>query len=177
MKRPGLFLDRDGVINVPPPPEQRYLLSPDEFRLMPGIVELIRMANDAEWPVAVVTNQKCVALGLLSEEGLHLIHERMQELFAEAGVHVENIQYCPCDEYAGCDCRKPLPGMLFRAAEVLNIDTHRSWMLGDQRRDLQAGAAAGCRCIGIDAAAQAPEAELAADDLPTLLPKLSAIFV
>jgi len=123
MARPAVFFDRDGIINVPPPPEQRYLLRP------------------------VVTNQKCVALGRLSEEGLAAIHRRMRDLLAGAGARVDAIYHCPHDDAAACDCKKPKPGMLRQAAADLDLDLSASWLVGDQVRDCQAGRAAGCRTV------------------------------
>lgn len=143
----GIFLDRDGLINIPPSPEDRYILDPDHFRLMPGIAEAIRMFNTRGIPVAVVTNQKGVALGKLTEGTLHEIHHHMQALLAAEEAFVQNIQYCPHQESDHCACRKPLPGMLHTAATALNIDPADCWMIGDQPRDLQAGRAAGCHTL------------------------------
>lgn len=143
----GIFLDRDGLINVPPPPEDRYVLSPRGFRLMPGIAEAIRLWNERGLPVAVVTNQKGVAIGKVSEETLEAIHIRMRELLAAEGAEVQHVVVCPHQESDGCSCRKPLPGMIFQAAAALNVDPASSWMFGDQPRDLQAGRAAGCRTV------------------------------
>jgi D-glycero-D-manno-heptose 1,7-bisphosphate phosphatase len=147
MPRPAFFFDRDGIINVPPPPEQRYLLRAEEFELMPGIAAAIALVNRAAWPVVVVTNQKCIALGRLDEAGLAAIHARMSDLLAREGARVDAIHYCPHDDAAACDCKKPKPGMLLRAARDLDIDLEASWLVGDQVRDCQAGRAAGCRTV------------------------------
>ncbi len=147
MPRPAAFFDRDGIVNVPPPAEQRYLLRPEEFELMPGIAAAIALFNRAAWPVVVVTNQKCIALGRLDEPGLAAIHLRMAELLAREGARVDAIHHCPHDEAAACDCKKPKPGMLLRAARDLDIDLPASWLIGDQVRDCQAGRAAGCHTV------------------------------
>ncbi len=158
--RPGVFFDRDGVINVPPPPEQRYITRPGDFRLMPGIAAAIRVFNEKQIPVAVVTNQKCVAMGIISEAELAAIHARMAELLAAEGARIDDLRYCPHAGDPPCACRKPKPGMLLAAAEALDIDLPRSWMVGDQFRDLQAGKAAGCRTVWVGEEAQAcPEAD------------------
>ncbi|MDF3129131.1 HAD family hydrolase [Kiritimatiellaeota bacterium B1221] len=152
----GVFMDRDGLINVPPPPEDRYILHPDTFKLMPGIAEAIRLLNERNIPVAVVTNQKGVAIGKVSEATLHRIHQRMVELLAAENASVQHIQYCPHREEDQCNCRKPLPGMLIKAAAALNLQTETCWMIGDQPRDLEAGRAAGCRTLLVGSAT-APE--------------------
>lgn len=149
MKRGALFLDRDGVINVPPPPGIRYILAPDAFYLMPGIAETIRLCNQHHIPVVVITNQKCVALGRLSLEGLSAIHQRMTVLLRAEQAQIDGVYFCPHAEEDACDCRKPLPGMLLQAAREHQIDLSRSWMVGDQPRDILAGRAAGCRTLHI----------------------------
>jgi len=146
---PGVLFDRDGVINVPPPPEKRYVTSPDDFHLMPGIAETIALLNQWEVPVGVVTNQKCVAIGRLTEPELNRIHAHMRDLLAKAGARVNDIQYCPHAEEDHCGCRKPLPGMLLQAADALNLDLATSWLIGDQARDIEAGRAAGCHTLRV----------------------------
>ena len=143
----GIFMDRDGLINVPPPPEERYVLHPDGFKLMPGIARAIALLNARQLPVAVVTNQKGVAIGRVTEVTLALIHARMRELLAAEGAAVQHVVVCPHQESDNCDCRKPLPGMILQAAKTLKVYPARSWMIGDQPRDLLAGRAAGCRTL------------------------------
>ncbi|MGA0333627.1 MAG: D-glycero-alpha-D-manno-heptose-1,7-bisphosphate 7-phosphatase [Kiritimatiellia bacterium] len=160
----GFFLDRDGLINVPPPNEQRYILHPDEFELLPGIAEAVRLLNLRSIPVAVVTNQKGIALGRLSLSALERIHERMQELLAAEGAFLQNIQFCPHREEDQCACRKPLPGLIFQAANALRIDPEKAWMVGDQFRDLEAGRSAGCSTLLVGP--HQPPPGLADDHLP-----------
>ncbi|MCC5849226.1 MAG: HAD family hydrolase [Verrucomicrobia bacterium] len=145
--RAAIFLDRDGVINQPPPPEERYITRPEDFHLMPGIADLIRFFNDLPLPLIVITNQKCVAIGRLSPEGLEAIHARMHALLAAKGAHVDAVYHCPHDETAQCDCRKPKPGMILRAAREYDLNPSSSWLIGDQPRDCAAGKAAGCRTL------------------------------
>ncbi len=176
--RPAVFFDRDGVINVPPPPEQRYITHPSGFVLMPGIAESFRILNEAGWPVVVVTNQKCVATGRLTEEGLAAIHLRMRELLAEQGARVDDLRYCPHSGDPPCACRKPAPGMIFAASQALGLDPCRSWLVGDQLRDLQAGRAAGCRTVWVGPEAHPhPQADRVLSDtslLPTWVRNLLA---
>jgi D-glycero-D-manno-heptose 1,7-bisphosphate phosphatase len=148
----GIFMDRDGVINRPPPPELRYITRPEDFYLQPGIAESIRLFNERNLPVAVVTNQKAIAIGRLTPSNLKAIHERMKHLLAEEGAFVQDIQFCPHQESDHCTCRKPRPGMLQVAAARLHIDTRQSWIIGDQGRDLEAGRAVGCHTLLVGSA-------------------------
>lgn len=162
-RRPAIFLDRDGVINEAPLGKP-YITQPDDLCLLPGVAEAIRRFRDAGCFVAVVTNQRCISLGTVSEETLQEIHERLRSLLAEAGAAVDGIYVCPHGDQDACLCRKPKPGLLRRAAEELGIDLGRSWMVGDSERDLLAGRAAGCRTILLSGATEPPSfAETAAD--------------
>jgi len=145
----GVFFDRDGVVNHPPPPDRRYVTRPEEFHLMPGIAEAIAHLNRAGIPVGVVTNQKGVALGRYTLADLDRIHAHMAGLLASEGARVDDIRFCPHREEDACDCRKPLPGMILEGAKALGVNPSRSWMIGDQPRDLIAGRAAGCRTLAV----------------------------
>ncbi len=148
---PALFLDRDGVLIE----EVEYLARPEQVRLSAGAAAAIRKVNDAGWRVVVVSNQSGVARGLFPESVLPEVHRVIADgLLVEAGASVDRFYYCPHHPTEGqgryrveCDCRKPKPGMLRKAAAELGIDLARSWMVGDRLTDLQAGAAAGCRTI------------------------------
>lgn len=153
----AVFLDRDGLINQPPPPERRYVTCPEEFHLMPGIAAAIRYLNERRISVGVVTNQKGVALGRYSLEDVEAVHARMRDLLAAEGSHVDTVRFCPHQESDGCDCRKPLPGLILSAAQDLQADPAACWMIGDQPRDLVAGRAAGCRTLGVGTADFPPE--------------------
>ncbi len=148
----AIFLDRDGVINEKMP-EGEYVSSPEEFRLLPGAVEAIRRLNDAGYLVLVVTNQRGIARGELTEADLTAIHEKLTTALHAAGAHLDGIYVCP-HEKGSCDCRKPKPGLLLQAkADFPQIDFSQSVMIGDSESDIQAGQAVGCgRCIriGID---------------------------
>ena len=148
--RAGLFLDRDGTINS----EVDFLRSPDELRLLPGAARAIREANEAAIPVVIMTNQSGIARGYLTEDDLARVHDRLRELLAAEGAHVEAIEYCPHHPTAGrppynveCDCRKPGPGMLLRAAAKLGLDLTTSFVVGDRCVDMEAGSRAGCRTV------------------------------
>src|SRR5208282_2376662 len=137
------FLDRDGVINRKAP-EGQYVTRWVDMELLPGAREAIRLLNDAGFIVVVVSNQRCVAKGLITAEELESMHARMCREFHDAGATIDAVYYCPHDNQPPCGCRKPQPGMLFHAARVHNLLLSGSWMIGDSERDVQAGRNAGC---------------------------------
>jgi D-glycero-D-manno-heptose 1,7-bisphosphate phosphatase len=143
------FLDRDGTINAPAPPG-RYITSPEEIRLLPGAGEAIRRLNEGGSRVIVVTNQRGVALGLMSSDDVDAIHERLVELLEEEGARVDAILVCP-HGLDTCECRKPAPGLLLRAAEVEGLDLTDAVMIGDRSSDVAAGDAAGVTTIKLGA--------------------------
>ncbi len=152
MKRPhrAVFLDRDGTINT----EVNYLNNIDQLKLIDGTPEAIQILNDMNLRVIVITNQAAVARGFLNEDDLTEIHQTLCNMLAEKGAMIDAVYYCPHHPTEGkdrylqvCDCRKPRPGMLYRAAEDWRVDLTQSYVIGDKLSDLQAGAAAGCRTI------------------------------
>ena len=148
MKR-AVFLDRDGTINI----EKEYLYQIAEFEFIPGAGEAIRLLNQAGILVVVVTNQSGVARGYYTEDDVENLHRHVDRVLERSGAHVDAWLYCP-HHSAGrgsyalpCSCRKPLPGMLQKAAEIHDIDLDDSFMVGDKLADIEAGLAAGCRTI------------------------------
>ncbi len=152
LKQKAVFLDRDGTINK----YVGFLHTPDEFELIEGAASAIRTINKLGYLAIVVTNQPVVARGETSIEELNDIHNKMETLLGREGAYVDAIYYCPHHPDAGykgeipelkikCKCRKPNPGMLLKAAREFNLDLHESWMIGDQKSDVEAGIAAGCR--------------------------------
>lgn len=145
----AVFLDRDGTVNV----EKDYLYRPEEFEFIPGAPDAIRQLNEAGWLVVVITNQSGVARGYYGEKEIHLLHTHIENELRSYGAHLDGSYYCPHHPDGDgpynidCACRKPLPGMLLRAASDLDIDLSRSWMVGDKVVDIEAGMAAGCRQI------------------------------
>jgi D-glycero-D-manno-heptose 1,7-bisphosphate phosphatase len=143
------FLDRDGVINRKAPTEDEYITCWEEMLIFPGVVEAIALLNQADFLVIVVSNQRCVAKGLLTVEELNLLHQRMCSELAAAGAKIDGVYYCPHEEDPPCRCRKPEPGMLFAAAGEHHVDLGSSWMIGDSEKDVAAGRRAGCRTARI----------------------------
>lgn len=161
------FLDRDGVINRKRP-EGEYVTRWEEMEFLPGVADAIVSLTNAGFTVIVVSNQRCVAKGLLAMADLRIIHEQTCKHFAALGATISAGYYCPHDLYPPCDCRKPSPGLLFTAAREHGIDLAASWMIGDSESDMVAGKKAGCRTARIlEADEQAAEsADIFADSLP-----------
>lgn len=144
MSAATVFVDRDGVLNRKP---RRYLLSPEKLELLPGVAEAVRLLNTAGARVYVVTNQRAVALGLLSLETLADVDRKLTDSLAAHGAHLDGIYVCP-HASGTCNCRKPAPGLLWQAKrEHPEIDFSRSVLVGDSAIDIRAGQAAGCRTI------------------------------
>ena len=173
----AVFLDRDGVINRKAP-EGEYVTRWEDFHVLPGVVEGIAQLNRKGLLVVVVTNQRCVAKGLMTEAELKKLHRQMTEHFAESGAKIDGIYYCPHDVEPPCDCRKPAPGMLLAAAKWHGVNLAASWMIGDSESDIQAGKSAGCRTVRLLAnprrernSSSTLECEGKADLVATSLPK------
>ncbi len=144
----AVYLDRDGVINERP--GGGFVLDWRDFAWRPDAISGLRALSDRGWPLVVVSNQSCVGRGLLARRTLVHIMERMTAELERAGVPLAAWYCCPHAPDAGCDCRKPRPGMLLRAARELGLDNARSHMIGDSQRDMDAGTAAGCATHLID---------------------------
>lgn len=150
----AVFLDRDGTINQ----YVGFLKRPEDFQLIDGAAEAIRRINRSGCLAIVVTNQPVIARGDVTWEQLDEIHRKMETLLGQEGAYLNDIFICPHHPDSGfpgeipaykiqCDCRKPKPGLLLRAAEKYNIDLAKSWMIGDRQSDMEAGKAAGCRTV------------------------------
>jgi D-glycero-D-manno-heptose 1,7-bisphosphate phosphatase len=147
--RAAVFLDRDGVINraltrdgLPYPPTR-----PEEFEILPGVPEACARLKAAGYTLVVATNQPDVGRGTLAQAVVESLHEGMCR-----ALPIDRVEVCyhPGKGASDCDCRKPRPGMLLRAARDLGLDLPASWMVGDRWRDIDCGHAAGCRTIFID---------------------------
>ncbi|MDF9754270.1 D-glycero-D-manno-heptose 1,7-bisphosphate phosphatase [Pseudomonas sp. TE6288] len=133
-----LILDRDGVINHD---SDAYIKSLEEWVPIPGSIEAIAQLSKAGWTVAVATNQSGIARGYYSPETLEAMHARLRALVAEQGGEVGLIVHCPHGPDAGCDCRKPKPGMLLAIAEHYQVPLAGVWFVGDSKGDLEAALA------------------------------------
>ena len=144
--RKAAFLDRDGVINL----DRAYVHQWDEFEFVPGAVDAMRRLREAGYALVVVTNQSGLARGMYTEAQFQELTRHMRAALAEAGAEVEAVYHCPhhpkgsVPELAvDCDCRKPEPGMILRAAKELNLSLADSFLVGDKPSDIEAARAAG----------------------------------
>jgi D-glycero-D-manno-heptose 1,7-bisphosphate phosphatase len=145
-RRPAVILDRDGVLNKRPP-KAEYVTGPDEFEWLPGAREALALLKAAGYLVVVVSNQAGIARGAMTEADLAAVHGRVLE---ETDGAIAAIYHCPHGWDDGCECRKPRPGMLFQAQREHDLDLTRTPFLGDDERDGEAAAAAGCPFTMID---------------------------
>jgi D-glycero-D-manno-heptose 1,7-bisphosphate phosphatase len=172
MGQPALFLDRDGVINYN---RADYVKNWSEFEFLPGVLDALSLFSQLDWLIIVVTNQSAIGRGLVEEETVRQIHQRMLDSVKSAGGLIHHVFYCPHHPAENCDCRKPKPGLLLHAKERLHIDLARSVLIGDALTDLDAARAVGCLPIlvktgrGLDQLSLLPEENqqeiLVVDDL------------
>jgi D-glycero-D-manno-heptose 1,7-bisphosphate phosphatase len=141
--RRAVFLDRDGTISE----EMGYLNHLTRFRLFPFAAPAIRRLNEAGWPVIVVTNQSGCARGFFPEAMIHRVHEKLTTELAAGGARLDGIYYCPHQKSDNCACRKPLLGMLQRAATEHALELAGSWIVSDRHADLQMAEAIGGRSV------------------------------
>ena len=161
---PAIFLDRDGTLND----DKGWLNSPDQLSLLPTAGEAVRRINEAGYLAVVITNQPVIARGECTEEGLKLIHNKLDWLLGEYNAYLDGLYYCPHHPdkgFAGerpelkfvCECRKPASGLLEQADRDMNIDRSRSWMIGDRDADVQAATAFGIRSVLVRTGRMGPQ--------------------
>ena len=140
MKRRAVFMDRDGTISE----EIGYVNHPSRYRVFPYSAEAVRLLNEAGWLAILVTNQAGVARGYFTEELIGEVHNVLRQELNERGAQLDAIYYCAHHPTVGespyrfdCDCRKPKPGLIRRAADAFDIDLAQSWMIGDRYSDIE----------------------------------------
>jgi histidinol-phosphate phosphatase family protein len=154
---PAVFLDRDGTLNR----EVNRVKSPGELEVLPGVAGAIRQLNRAGIRTVVITNQPVVARGDCTEQNLREIHNKLETVLGAEGAYLDAIYYCPHHPDAGytgerkelkfaCDCRKPAPGLVLQASTELNLDTSRSWFIGDTTVDVRTGRNAGLQTVLVE---------------------------
>jgi D-glycero-D-manno-heptose 1,7-bisphosphate phosphatase len=148
MKRRAVFIDRDGTISE----EVGYVNHPTRYRVFPFAAEAVGALNEAGWLAVLVTNQAGVARGYFAEEMITKVHALLEQELAHGGARLDAIYYCPHHPSVGeppfrldCDCRKPKPGLITRAAAEFDIDLASSWMIGDRYGDTELARNAGTR--------------------------------
>lgn len=162
MSAPALFLDRDGTLVE----ARHYPSRPEDLVLYPDIGGELRRLQEAGFRLVVITNQSGIARGYFTERDLRRMHDHLAVGLAGFGVALAGVYFCPhhpdgviAKLAVQCECRKPRPGMLRRAADELDIDLARSWFVGDILDDVEAGNRAGCRTILIDLGTESPPVE------------------
>ena len=156
-KQKAVFLDRDGTINK----YVGFLRDIEEFELTDDAAEAIKLINKSGYLAIVITNQPVIARGEVTVPQLEEIHKKLETELGYSGAYIDALYYCPHHPHKGyegevvelkidCDCRKPKPGLIFRAAEDYNIDLESSYMIGDSDSDAIAGVAAGCKSFKIN---------------------------
>ena len=146
MKRPAVFIDRDGTISE----EVGYVNHPSRFRLFPYSAEAIKILNDSGWLAILITNQAGVARGYFSEDVIVSVHDRLKHDLHNGSAQLDAIYYCAHHPTVGeppyrleCDCRKPQTGLIDRAGKDFEIDITASWMVGDRYGDVELARNAG----------------------------------
>lgn len=155
----AVFIDRDGTIAR----DVHYCRRVEDFEILPTVPEAIRLLNQHGFKVVIITNQSGIARGYFNETTLLQIHQHMRQELAKYDARVDAIYYCPHHPEEGCECRKPKPGLILKAAQDLAINLGRSFMVGDGEMDIRAGKAAGCRTILV---ATEPDIEKETTDPP-----------
>ena len=144
MMTPAIFLDRDGVINENRPD---HVKSWQEFCFLPGALDALRALTRLGVPIVIVTNQAAIGRQLVTHETVETIHQHMHAAIRQVGGAITTVLYCPHRPEEHCACRKPAPGLLFEAAQRLQVDLARSVLVGDAESDIQAGQRAQCQTV------------------------------
>jgi histidinol-phosphate phosphatase family protein len=152
-RRKAVFLDKDGTII----PDVPYNVNPDLITLVDGVIEGLQLLKTEGYLFVVISNQAGVARGYFEIDALKEVERKLNQLFNQHGIEIAKYYFCPhhpagkIPEYSiSCECRKPMPGMLIRAVDELQIDASNSWMIGDILNDVEAGNRAGCRTVLIE---------------------------
>ncbi len=144
---PAIFLDRDGTINI----EKNYLYRAEDWQWIEGAQQAIKQLKNAGYIIVVISNQAGIARKMYNESDVTKLHGFANSELAKIGTAIDAFYFCPhhpdFSEAGVCQCRKPAPNMLLQAAQDLNIDLEKSWMIGDKLIDIQAGTAAGVKAI------------------------------
>jgi len=166
-----VFFDRDGIINRSPGPG--YVETWEDFHLQNGFVESLKVTVAHGYVGIMISNQQCVGKGIVEKDCLEGMHDKLQKkLKEEFGCELLDMYYCPHLADAGCECRKPLPGMILSAAEKHDIDLKSSFMVGDREGDVVTGKAAGCKTILVSEDIKNSDADYCVksiDELPNIL--------
>ena len=168
-----IVLDRDGVINLD---SEQFIKKPEEWKPIPGSLEAIARLNESGWRVVIASNQSGLGRGLFDMDTLNAINEKMTKALGQVGGRIDAIFFCPHTADSTCDCRKPKPGMFLQIAERFNADMKGVPVVGDSLRDLQAGAAVGCKpYLVLTGKGVKTQAEPAVPEGTEIFPDLAAV--
>ncbi|WP_302548877.1 D-glycero-beta-D-manno-heptose 1,7-bisphosphate 7-phosphatase [uncultured Desulfovibrio sp.] len=173
--RRAIFLDRDGTLNK----DTGYVHRKEDWHWLPGVVEALKRFHAVGYALVVVSNQSGLARGMYDLAALHELEAWINADLEAKGAAIDAWYYCPhLPEITGpCSCRKPAPGLILRAAEEMGLDLARSWMVGDRVREVDAGLAAGCRCVLLRPAQGGYEADAPVPPGVAVAPHLAAAEV
>ena len=143
----AVFLDRDGVINRN---RDDYVKDVDEMEILPGVPKAINLLNTMNFKVVIISNQSAVSRGLITIEKLLEIHEFLKKELLQNNAKIDGIYFCPHRPDDSCDCRKPKPTLILKAAKDLGINLSESYMIGDRESDMIAAEKAGVKFIPIE---------------------------
>ncbi len=170
-----IFFDRDGIVNQSPGPG--YVERWEDFYILPEFVDILRTVTELGYVAIIITNQRGAGCGVMTLETLDDIHLRLRAtLKAQYGLNLLDIFTCIHERDAGCECRKPKPGMFFQAAHKHSIDLAQSWMIGDSPTDTEAGRAAGCHTILVNPSATPDQADLTFSSMTELCEVIGTIL-
>lgn len=164
-----LFIDRDGVVNKDPGDwtETGYVTKWEDFYFLPRVLESLKRATDSGYRVVIVSNQQCVGKGYISAEDLDALTDNIKIAMKEAGVDVAGIYYCTHKKDEECSCRKPKPGLFHTAQDDFGIKNAENYFyIGDSKRDIVAGKAAGMKTILVLSGKSEPSEVEIWDDKP-----------
>jgi D-glycero-D-manno-heptose 1,7-bisphosphate phosphatase len=167
MSTPCVFFDRDGIVNRRPT-RDRYVRRWDEFELIPEFADALKVVLEHGYEAVIVTNQKGISTGRMTQADVDHIHHSLRAVLRARGLHLCDIMVCaaPDDHHTH---RKPNPGMLIEAARKHGLDLARSWMIGDQEKDVEAGRRAGCRTVLVGEPETATAADYRVPDMAALV--------
>ena len=139
------FLDRDGVLNEDPIGD--YIKSPADLKLLPGVMEGVKLLHQAGYRLIILSNQAGIGDGVFTEKDLEKVTDKLVSLFAEEGIRFDGIYYCLHGKEEGCGCRKPEPGLFLRAENDFPVDRANRFFIGDKLSDVEAGQKFGIKVI------------------------------
>lgn len=151
MANKAVFLDRDGTMAK----DVYYCSRPEDFQLFPNTPKAVKLLNEHDFKVIVITNQSGIARGYFTRETLAKIHRKMKKELAKEGAWVDAIYHCPHHPDDNCNCRKPKPKLVLQAAKDFDIDLRCSFVVGDLQMDVELGSAVGCQTVLVGTAALA----------------------